>query len=68
MKKELEQHILKIGHLNDTLYYVGNGISRDENLSPESTADVLLLINDYIEKEINEILKLLDEEDANVQK
>lgn len=37
MKKELEQHILKIGHLNDG-----------------------------IEKEVNEILKLLDEEDSNV--
>lgn len=39
MKKELEQHILKIGHLNDG-----------------------------IEKEVNEILKLLDEEDSNVWK
>lgn len=66
MKKELEQHILKIGHLNDTLYYVACGIGTDKSLSPEATEGVLELINDGIEKEINEILKLLDKEDSNV--
>lgn len=68
MKKELEQHILRIGHLNDTLYYVACGLSTDKSLSPEATEGVLELINDGIEKEVNAILKLLDEEDANVQK
>lgn len=68
MKKELEQHILRIGHLNDTLHYVGCGIGTDKSLSPEATEGVLELINDGIEKEVNAILKLLDEEDVNVQK
>lgn len=61
MNREIGEHILKIGQLNDTLYYVGCGIGKDKNLSSEEIEGVLLLINGYIEKEINEILNILDE-------
>lgn len=66
MSREIGEHILKIGQFNNTLYYVGCGISKDKNLSSEEIEGVLELINDGIEKEINVILKLLDKEDANV--
>ena len=66
MNREIGEHILKIGQLNDTLYYVGCGIGTDKSLSPEATEGVLELINDGIEKEVNAILKLLDKEDSNV--
>lgn len=66
MNREIGEHILKIGQLNDTLYYVGCGIGTDKSLSPETTEGVLEFINDSIEKEVNAILKLLDEEDSNV--
>ena len=66
MSREIGEHILKIGQLNDTLYLVGYGIVKDKKLSSEEIEGVLLLINGYIEKEINEILNILDEEDSNV--
>lgn len=66
MNREIGEHILKIGQLNDTLYYVGCGVGKGKNLSSEEIEGVLLLINDGIEKEINAILNILDEEDANV--
>lgn len=66
MNREIGEHILKIGQLNDTLYYVGCGVGKGKNLSSEEIEGVLLLINEGVEKEINEILNILDEEDANV--
>lgn len=45
MNRKIGEHILKIGQLNDTLYYVGCGIGKDKNLSSEEIGGVLLLMN-----------------------
>ena len=41
MNRKIGEHILKIGQLNDTLYYVGCGIGKDKNLSSEELADTM---------------------------